>query len=153
MKEQPNSEEVDISKDILIAVYEAQWADIQHSRNQDWELSKTIMIGFLGLSGISALKGSPMLIFWLSLGFIILSITGLLVTIRHNHLFKEKMDAINLLEKRMGIDKLYLFKPRKALLRWFKVQTVLILMYIFSALLFLIFIISILQNGTLLAAN
>ena len=108
-----------------------------------------ILAGFLGLSGLSALNGAPMLILWLSTCFVVLSIIGMLVTIRHNQLFEEKMNAIRLLEKQMKIDKLQLFKPRKSLLQYFKVQLVLIMMYLFSAILFLLFVIIIIQNGTL----
>jgi hypothetical protein len=147
MGQKPKTENASIPNDILIAVYEAQWADIQHSRDQDWELAKMILAGFLGLSGLSALKGAPLLILWFSFCFVILSIVGMLVTTRHNQLFREKMNAIRILEKEMAVDKLHLFKPRTSLLRYFKVQVVLIMMYLFSGILFLIFAITILQKG------
>ncbi|RMF57883.1 MAG: hypothetical protein D6748_10160 [Calditrichaeota bacterium] len=133
------SEKPAIEKDILLETYKTQWADIHHSRDQDWELSKLILAGFLGLSGLTAFADTPILVQLLSISFIILSVLGILVTIRHKRLFAEKMAAIRILEKELNIDQLNLFKPTKGL-RLFTTQNFLIIIYVLSALIFGIFL-------------
>jgi hypothetical protein len=133
------NDQLDYDKDTLLEVYKAQWEDIHHSRNQDWELSKLILAGFLGLSGLTAFTNASVLIALLSISFILLSILGILVTIRHKNLFAEKMRAIRILEKELGVDSLNLFKPIKGS-HLFSTQNFLITIYFLSAIIFGVFL-------------
>ena len=98
---------------IYLDVYKTQWEDIHHTRNQDWEFSKLILAGFVGLSGLTAFTKSTTLIVTLAIAFMIFSCLGILVTLRHKRLFDEKMKAIRILEKHLQIDKLELFTKKK----------------------------------------
>ena len=128
-------------KSMLAEIYRVQWADVHHSRNQDWELIKVILAGILGLSGISTFSNSNQLVDDLSIGFIFICILGAFVTIHHKSLFKEKLKALKILEHEMGVDELNLFpQSTKKFSEYFTTQNFLIFFYIFSALIFGIFL-------------
>jgi len=120
---------------LIIEYYKIQWMDIHHSRNQDWELSKLILAGFLSVSGLRAFTDATLLLLVLSGSFVLLSILAIFITIRHKRLFSEKMSAIRKLETEMGLDRLQLFKSAKGL-RLFTTQNFLIAIYIVSASIF-----------------
>lgn len=131
--------------EIYRCVYEMQWSDIHHTRDQDWEFSKLILAGFLGLSGLAAFTTSTTLIVSLAVAFILFSVLGILVTTRHKRLFDEKMRAIRILEKHLQVDKLALFDPKKkkGFLGFIKLpstQDCLILFYILSLVIFATFL-------------
>lgn len=124
-----------IDNTIIIEVYKTQWADIHHSRNQDWELSKLILVGFIGVSGLKAFTEAELLLTILSGSFVLVCILAVLITIRHKRLFAEKMRAIRILEQEMNLIQLRLFTPTsKANL--FTTQNFLIVIYILSAIIF-----------------
>lgn len=122
---------------ILIEVYKTQWSDIHHSRNQDWELSKIILVGFIGLSGLEIFGKYKLLQILIAIVFAFIGILAIAVTIRHKILFREKMEAIKKIEKELEID---LFESNKKF-RLFTTQNFLIAIYSFSTLIFVIFFI------------
>lgn len=138
MNENRDKATYDVDKAFLVEVYKAQWADIHHSRSQDWEIAKLILGGFLGLSGLKAFTNAVLLTTLLAFGFVIVCIFGILVTVRHRQLFDEKMDAIKRLENEMGMDDLQLFpvsRPRRVL----RTQNILIATYVLWGVMFALF--------------
>jgi hypothetical protein len=133
-----------VDKSILLEVYRAQWADIHHNRNQDWEISKFILAGILAVSGLKAFSTAVLLTTIVALGFAVICALGVIITFRHKRLFYEKMAAVFVLERQMGIDKLNLF-PQPTKLRRLRTQDILIVTYIFWAILFVVF--AIVQRG------
>lgn len=124
----------------LIEVYKAQWADIHHSRNQDWELSKIIFIGVIGLSGLKFLGDNHALLVLFTVALSFISLLAVAITYRHKILFKEKMGAIRKVEKHLGVDKLELFKSQGSLLpSFFNTQNLLITIYSITFMIFAIF--------------
>ena len=144
MSGQPDPNQHPCDRETLLEIYRAQWADIHHTRDQDWEISRLILAGFLGLSGLTAFSGARLLIILLALGFTVISVLGIGVTLRHRRLFREKMAAIRILEKELKVDQLHLFKPPRSQ-RIFTTQNILIVVYVCSALVFEAFILS--QRG------
>jgi hypothetical protein len=128
-------------QDTYLAAYQVQWADIHHTRNQDWEFAKLILAGFLGLSGLTAFTSSTTLIILLAGVFVFFSVLGILVTMRHKRLFDEKMDAIRKLEVKLRLDHLDWFpKKRRKQFPLPATQTCLVAIYIASGLVFIVFI-------------
>ena len=132
-------ENQELTLDLLLEIYKVQWEDIHHTRDQDWELSKLVLAGFLGLSGLTAFATQRLLIALLAISFILLSIMGILVTIRHKNLFQQKMNAILILEHKMKVDQLNLFGENKSN-QIFTTQNILLLIYTLSALIFGVFL-------------
>lgn len=132
--------EITVPEHTLIEVYKTQWADIHHSRNQDWELSKFIVAGVIGLSGLKILDEHHTLQKIVTLALAFLSLLAVAITYRHKLLFEEKIGAIRKIEKKLGVDKLELFESKKSLLpESFNTQNLLIGMYLVSFLIFAIF--------------
>lgn len=132
------------SNEALVAVYNAQWADIHHNRKQDWELCKLVIGGFVGLSGLTAFSHAKLLISLLSVGFIVIGIMAILITLRHKALFSEKMSAIRKLESVLHVDHINgspLFMPQtNSSLGLLHVQTILIAIYALSTFIFVVFL-------------
>ena len=123
------------SADTLRTIYTAQWQDLHHSRDQDWRLANLVIVGFLGVGGLKVLGQFPDLQRISSLAFTVVSLLAVGVTERHRLLFKEKMCAIQELEKLL--DAPPLFKPIVGWRKRFKVQHLLMMMYILFAAFFL----------------
>ena len=139
----------DTSLDSIIAFYNAQWSDIQHSRRQDWELIKLIVLGLIGASGFkffevsNAANGQQSLLTFFATGFLGMSLLGVFVTARHRLLFKEKMKVIFRLEHLMGVEGFFKSPAggaSKVFRKIFVVQHALVLLYLFMANLFLYFL-------------
>ncbi|MBU7048314.1 MAG: hypothetical protein HXS54_17925 [Theionarchaea archaeon] len=134
-------------RETLIEIYKAQWADIHHSRKQDWELAKFILTGFIAISGLKILRLDEGLLKFVAIAFAFISFLAVMVTIRHKFLFKEKMRAIMKIENHLGIDELNLFEPtiklgfwklRFSWPRFFSVQNFLIIIYFLSFIIFVL---------------
>ena len=106
---------------VLLEVYRAQWSDIHHTRQQDWELSRLILLGVLGVGGLKIIGEHRML--------------AIATTLRHRQLFREKMTVVRRLEEALGVGS-YMAIPSWGRLRWFGVQNLLIVMYASFAALF-----------------
>ncbi|MDD2814160.1 MAG: hypothetical protein PHP00_00245 [Thiotrichaceae bacterium] len=132
------------SQEALLAVYNAQWADIHHNRNQAWELCKLVIGGVIAISGLTAFTHAKLLISMLSVLFIIVGIMAILITIRHKVLFSEKMSAIRKLESALYVDHINgspLFMPQtSSSLGLLHVQTILIAICTLSTFIFVVFL-------------
>lgn len=122
------------SEETLRTIYLAQWQDLHHCRNQDWKLCNLIIVGLLGIGGLKIFGELPNLQKIASLVFAIVSLLAMGVTERHRILFKEKMQAIRKLEELLGAPPL--FVSRQGWQRHFKVQYLLILIYLLFAVFF-----------------
>jgi len=131
----------DTWKQTLIEVYRTQWSDIHHSRRQDWELSKIVLAGFIGLSGLEVFGKDVWLQRMLALVFVVLGIMAIAVTWRHKKLFEEKKKAILKLESELGVDELKLFELKKRRFPFLTSQNFLICIYVFSTMIFAVFLI------------
>lgn len=141
---------------ILVEYYKAQWADIHHTRNQDWQLFKVVGVGLAGVAGLKIFEkyegnsDTVGLQIFFALIIAVLNFFAIAITIRHRYWFKEKMQALKKLENAMGLDYLDLFPPPKY--NWFRrrfhigTQEFLILIYSFTTVVFLSFIILSLYN-------
>lgn len=132
--------ELSVPEHVLIEVYKAQWTDIHHSRNQDWELSKIIFAGVIGLSGLRFLGDHHTLQILVAVALSFISLLAVAITYRHKILFEEKMSAIRKIENHLRIDKLELFKPKESLLPpYFNTQNLLIAIYSIAFVVFAVF--------------
>ena len=126
----------DASEDTLLALYNAQWQDIHHSRSQDWNLSNLIIVGLVGVGGLKVLGQFPLLQRLGALLFSAVSLLAVAVTLRHRALFREKMSAIRELELLLHAPVLF---PRSGSHwpRFVAVQYILVLLYSVFACAFL----------------
>jgi hypothetical protein len=129
-------------QETLHVIYEAQWQDLHHCRNQDWRLCNLIILGLLGVGGLKIFGQFPNLQIVSSLVFASVSLLAIGVTERHRALFAEKMEAIRKLENLLHAP--VLFKPHSRWQKCFKVQHFLEIIYI----LFTIFFVYIACVGT-----
>ena len=123
------------SEESLLAVYSAQWQDLHHCREQDWRLCNLLVLGVLGVGALKIIGEFPQLQSIGSLVFAGVSMTALGVTVRHNSLFKEKMAAIQEIEKVLNVPNL--FKNKIGWKKVFKVQYLLMIIYVLFAAFFL----------------
>ena len=120
-----------------------QWLDVHHSRNQDWELSKLVTAGALGIAGLKYFGEHTYLLKTATFSVAFLCLLALLITIRHRMLWKEKLVAIRNIEGKLNIPATDLFVVRnKGLLSWFKrhfhTQHFLILIYFVAMIFFIV---------------
>lgn len=123
------------SQETLIAIYEAQWQDLHHCRNQDWHLCNLIILGLLGIGGLKIFGRLPKLQTVSSLVFAVVSLLAIGVTERHRTLFAEKMEAICKLENLLHAP--VLFSPHSRWQKLFKVQHFLEMIYILFTIFFI----------------
>ena len=149
MKNENNAKFNKAPLESLIAFYQAQWNDVHHSRRQDWELIKLIVLGLIGASGFkffelsNATNVQQGLLKFFATGFLGLSLLGVFVTARHRMLFREKMKVIVRLEHIMGVEGFFKAssgRVSKVFRKIFVVQHALVLLYFFMANLFLYFL-------------
>ncbi|MBU0519834.1 hypothetical protein KJ564_12960 [bacterium] len=131
---QPVTKSTGASVETLRALYAAQWKDLHHSRVQDWRLCNLLIVGFIGVGGLKVIGQFPELQMIASIVFAVVSLLAVGITIRHGFLFKEKMGAILEIEKLLAAP--VLFKPQKGWHRFFKVQYLIITIYMLFALFF-----------------
>jgi len=124
---------------VLLEVYRAQWADIHHTRQQDWELSKVVLVGSIGVSGLRVVGEHEILELVVAVLFLIISVMAIAVTIRHKNLFREKMSVVMKLEKRLRVSG-FMVSPTWGQLGLFSTQNVIIVMYSAFAMFFAAFL-------------
>lgn len=87
----------------LMEFIKAEWADIHHSRNQEWTILAMIGVSFYFLSQAEDLaqKGA-------AIGFGIgACIVGIFISMRHWALLLSKIKVINICERKLGIKVVY----------------------------------------------
>lgn len=94
------------SQEFLIQCYSSTWADVHHSRSQDWRLLELIGIIFVAMIGIS-LKDTYNLQYLIvdAIGVCIigLSLFGITISSKHRRLFDKKMKLIGWIENHLGL--------------------------------------------------
>lgn len=116
-----------------------QWADVHHTRLQDWELSKLVIAGAIGIASLKFFGEHPRLQVAASITVAALSFLALLITIRHRMHWNEKKEVIKNIEKKLHIEysKFSTNKKKTSVEKIFHTQTFLIVIYAVTTLFFI----------------
>lgn len=116
-----------------------QWADVHHTRLQDWELSKVVIAGAIGIASLKLFGEHPRLQVAASITVAALSFLALLITIRHRLHWNEKKEVIRNIEKELRIEyrDFSTNKKKTSIEKLFHTQTFLIAIYAVTTLFFI----------------
>ncbi|MBD3217417.1 MAG: hypothetical protein GF310_04015 [candidate division Zixibacteria bacterium] len=106
----------------LIELMKIEWADIHHTRNQEWKILLIVFGVFYAIANITYEEQQTLYIMLLGLGILVCAI-GAYINIVHAHLFYNKIEVIKKCEECLGYAVKY-YSPR------FSVQSTILLMYL-----------------------
>ncbi len=137
-------------KEWIVEYIETLWSDIHYSREQSWRILEVPLITILGLLTFNIVSKNEVVLISTSVMIIALSVSGLLISLRHSKLITAKLRAIKCLEKRLKLEEVTRIIEESQ----FKIPVRLLISSLYALFLSvsLLLLINIVTNSTLWAA-